>query len=124
MYQKPRTRAKSYDNTPIQRIDQGVVSRWQDKDASFYAAAGLLKSTNSIRRNSRMKKDIAVLEDRLTTGSVSGILWFPGEETEEDITELEERMTEVVQLCSQQSKVTAMNLEVEEEDGHQKQREE
>ena len=68
MYQKPRTRAKSYDNTPIQRIDQGVVSRWQDNDASFYAAAGLLKSTNSIRRNSRMKKDIAVLEHRLTTG--------------------------------------------------------
>ena len=86
MYQKPGTRAKSYDNTPIQRIDQGVVSRWRDNDAGFYAAAGLLKSTNSIRRNSRMKKDIAVLEHRLTTGSVSGILWFAAEETEEDIT--------------------------------------
>ena len=52
MYQNPGTRAKSYDNRPIQHINQEVGSRWFDNNVVFYTVATSPESKNSIRRHS------------------------------------------------------------------------
>ena len=80
----------------------------------FYAAATSPEPENSIRRHSNR-----ISKDRLTTGSMRRVLKFSAQKTEEDITQLEERMMEMVQLCSQESKTTARDWEVEKGDRHQ-----
>ena len=43
-------------------------------------------------------KDMAALKDRLSAASVQGVLSFVVHESEDDITELEDRMAEVTQM--------------------------
>ena len=63
----------------------------------------------------RIERQIVALESRLAAGSGRGEQRFMIQETEGDVTELEARMVEVLQLYSQQLRVRAGQPHREEE---------
>ena len=83
--------------------------KWQGNNESFYAAAVSPESVKHLKRHrERIEKDVAALDSRLAAGSSRGEHKLMERETEGAITELEDRMAEVLQMHSQQLRERAV----------------
>ena len=105
--QEGKSRNRSCNSTPKQGSGRDR-NEWRRSDESFYLASVSYESVNTLRRHREIiEKDVAERDSILAVGSSRGEQKFMVQETEGDITKLEDQMGEALELYSQQIRARA-----------------